>query len=81
LYLSFSFANSLYCLFVAHYCLFSSSSQAIAKNIANQTSKSFFVYEIIVVCSLVVARTTKTNAIAIIVAAIFIVANEIECLN
>jgi len=68
-------------LFVAHYCFFSFFSQAIAKKIANQTLESSFVYEIIVVCSLIVARTTKTNAIVVIVVAMLVVANKIEYLN
>jgi len=91
LHLSLSFANSLYYLFVAYYCFFSSFSQAIARKIANQISRSSFVYKIIVVYSLVFARTikintivaiiAKTNAIAIIVVAMFVATNEIECLD
>jgi len=67
----------MYYLFVAHFRLVSSSSQAIAKKIVNRTRESSFVYEMIVVYSLIVARIAKMNAIV----AIANVANEIENLD
>ena len=67
----------MYYWFVAHYRFVFFSSQAIAKKVANQTSRSSFVYEIIVVYSLIVARIAKIN----VVATIANVANEIENLN
>ncbi len=65
--------------------------QAIAKKIANQTSRFSFVYEIIVIYLLTTTRTTKINTIATIIAKInaivaivivmSIAANKIENLN
>jgi len=67
----------MYCLFATHFRLVSSSSQTIVKKIMNRTRKSSFVYEMIVVYSLIVARIAKMNAIV----AIANVANEIENLD
>jgi len=67
----------MYCLFVAHFRFVFSFSQAIIKKIINRTRRSSFVYEMIVVYSLIVARIAKMNAIV----AIANVANEIESLD
>jgi len=67
----------VYYWFVAHYRFVFSSSQAIARKAANQTSRSSFVYEVIVVYPLIAARTTKVNVIV----AMFVAANEFEGLN
>jgi len=52
-------------------------SQTIAKKIANLISKSFFIYKIIVVYSLIVARIAKIN----IIVTILVVANKFKSLN
>jgi len=67
----------MYCLFFAHFRFVSSFSQMIVKKIVNRTRKSSFVYEMIVVYSLIVARIAKMNATIAIVN----VTNEIENLN
>jgi len=67
----------MYCLFATHFRLVSSSSQAIAKKIVNRTRESSFVYEMIVIYSLIAARIAKMNAVAAIANA----TNEIENLD
>jgi len=92
----FSIFVSLFCkFFVLFVCrilsFFSFFSQAIAKKIANQILRFSFVYEIIVVCSLIVAKRkkintivaiiAKTNTIVVIVVAILVVTNKIKYLD
>jgi len=67
----------VYCLFVAHFCFISSSLQTVIKKIINRTREFSFIYKIIVVYSLTIARTSKIDTIVTIVN----VANKIENLN
>jgi len=67
----------MYCLFATHFRLVSSFLQAIVEKIMNRTRESSFVYEMIVVYSLIATRTAKMN----VAIAIVNVANEIENLD
>ena len=67
----------MYCLFVAHFRLVSSSSQTIAKKTVNRTREPSFVYEVIAVYPSTAARTAEVDAAAAIADA----ANEIGGLD
>jgi len=67
----------MYCLFAIYFCFISFFSQTIAKKIINRIQESSFIYKIIVVYSLTIARIAKIDTTTTIVN----VANKIEDLN